>query len=164
MREQQQSNFQIASNEGANAATTPANPLAAPDPSDATAAAAAAASSTTATSPANNSAPSAYRNPTPGTWIDQIQSFLNDVPQGAPEGDPDITGEGKRALSEREAGTEGGGGDGRDEDVGAWDGQGVDAATVIQHRRRFDQRCTAYEVGHLMLDCSDALVGTEFAP
>lgn len=77
------------------------------------------------------------------SWADRLRNFQIDVPAASYD------------LTSDRGGGAGGGGEGAQGGAGAvvdggsastWDGEGVDAATVIKHRRRFDTRCSAYEV------------------
>lgn len=87
------------------------------------------------------------------SWSDRLRNYQIDVPAAVSY---DLTADGEDANGVKARGGTGtaagsgpqGGADGvRDGGAAsAWDGRGVDANTVIQHRRRFDARCTAYEV------------------
>lgn len=98
----------------------------------------------------------AVPNAGPGgvSWADRLRNFQIDVPAASYDLTSSDGGGGGGGVG---AGVEGGGGGGgagegaaqsagEGADSLSWDGQGVEAATVIQHRRRFDIRCTAYEV------------------
>ena len=83
------------------------------------------------------------------SWADRIRDLQIDVPAaaaydkltsspglGARGGSGGAAGIG---VEQEQQGEE-------DQDPASWDGVGVDAATVIHHRRQFDIRCKSYEV------------------
>ena len=87
------------------------------------------------------------------SWTDRLRNYQIDVPASS----YDLTDEGAEGGGggevEREGGEASGGGGGAGAAAGVaeqealcWDGEGVEATTVIEHRRKFDARCQAYEV------------------
>lgn len=87
------------------------------------------------------------------SWADRLRDFQIDVPASAaydelasnPDSNPDARAQG-RGGSVAEVGAEQEQQGEQDQEVSSWDGVGVDATTVIHHRRQFDARCKAYEV------------------
>ncbi|CAM9578292.1 unnamed protein product [Ectocarpus sp. 8 AP-2014] len=83
------------------------------------------------------------------SWADRLRDFQIDIPASATYdglasdssrgGAADGTGGQVGAEATQKGGSQ------QEDDASAWDGIGVDAATVIRHRRQFDLRCRAYE-------------------
>lgn len=120
-----------------------------------------------------------YRNNEGRTWADHLRSFQIDVPDAGLEalssereriaasqklgvggradgastggGDDSSLGSGMQGVSGGLGSDTNGTGSSGGDSGPVWDGQGVEASTVIQHRRRFDVRCTAYEVRSYVL-------------
>lgn len=84
------------------------------------------------------------------SWADRLRDFQIEIPASATYDGlaSDSSRGGAADRTDGDVGAEAAqkGGNQQEDDPSAWDGIGVDAATVIRHRRQFDLRCRAYEV------------------
>ncbi|CAB1116960.1 unnamed protein product [Ectocarpus sp. CCAP 1310/34] len=83
------------------------------------------------------------------SWADRLRDFQIDIPASATYDGlaSDSSTGGAVDRTDGQVGAEAAqkSGSQQEDDPSAWDGIGVDAATVIRHRRQFDLRCRAYE-------------------